>query len=435
MNISIFGLGYVGCVSMGCLAQLGHNITGVDISKNKINLINAGKPTIIEKDIEGLIYKGHINKQLVATSDFRGAVLETEISIIAVGTPSSETGHLNLDYIFKVAENIGMALSEKKTFHIIAIRSTVLPGTCEKVAKIIEKSSEKKIDVDFAVISNPEFLREGSAVKDYYNPPYTLIGGDNKEACSTMAQLYNALPGEIVITDTQVAEIMKYLNNTFHALKISFANEVGNICKELNVDSHKVMDIFIKDRQLNISSYYLKPGFAYGGSCLPKDLKALQTLAHDKYVSVPLIESINKTNDLQILRAIKMIESHKGKRIGFLGLSFKAGTDDLRNSPAVTLIEALLGKGFEIHIYDKNIQLSRLTGTNRDYIDNHIPHLSKLLVHTTSDLMLKSDILIVNTNEPEFISLLQNEKQKLIIDLVRINDKLLDQENYIGINW
>jgi GDP-mannose 6-dehydrogenase len=435
MNISIFGLGYVGCVSMGCLAQLGHDITGVDVNQNKIDLINRGKPTIIEKDIERLIQDGHKKNLLRATSNFSEAVLKTDVSIIAVGTPSSDTGHLNLSYIFRVAENIGKTLKDKTYFHVVVIRSTVLPGTCENVCDIIEQFSEKKRNKDFAVLSNPEFLREGTAVNDYYNPPYTLIGGEHKAACETIAELYKPLPGEIVITATRIAEVMKYLNNSFHALKISFANEVGNICKEINIDSHKVMEIFVKDTQLNLSPYYLKPGFAYGGSCLPKDLKALQTLAHDNYLSVPVLENIHKTNEQQISRAIKIIEKQKGKKIGFLGLSFKAGTDDLRNSPAVTLIESLIGKGFETLIYDKNILGSRLTGTNKDFIDHHIPHLSKLLVITSSELICKSDVIVVNTKEEEFVSLLQNENKKQIIDLVRINEDFIGRENYVGINW
>lgn len=435
MKISVFGLGYVGCVSMGCLADLGHDIIGVDVNTNKVNLINKGKPTIIEKDIDTIILNGFKKKKLYATTNYKEAVLNTEISIVAVGTPSTKNGHLDLDYVFKVAKNIGVSLKEKNSHHIVAIRSTVLPGTCDKVANIIEEASNKKRDIDFSVVSNPEFLREGTAVKDYYNPPYTLIGSNNKEAANAIAQLYRSLPGEIVITETRIAEIMKYLNNTFHALKISFANEVGNICKELEIDSHKVMNIFVKDTQLNLSSYYLKPGFAYGGSCLPKDLKALQTLAHDNYVDIPVIESIDKTNLLQVSRAVKIIEEYKGKKIGFLGLSFKAGTDDLRNSPAVSLIESLIGKGFETKIYDKNVSLSNLTGTNKEYIINHIPHLSKLFVNSAIDLINSVDIIVINNNEPEFISILQDEYNRIIIDLIRINDDIINRDNYIGINW
>lgn len=435
MNISIFGLGYVGCVSLGCLAQNGHKVIGVDVNQNKIDLINQGKPTIIEAEIDLIIKEQHAAGSIIATTDSEMAVLNSEISIIAVGTPSSEKGHLNLNYIFTVAEKIGNAISKKDEFHIVALRSTVMPGTCDKIADIIEKSSGKKRNEAFAVVDNPEFLREGTAVKDYYNPPLTLIGSDNKEAAAKVARLYEQLPAEIIISDLKVAEIMKYVNNTYHALKISFGNEVGNICSELGIDSHEVMDIFCKDKQLNISPYYFKPGFAYGGSCLPKDLKGLQTLAHDLYVNVPVIDSIDKTNENQIARATKMIYKYWNKKLGFLGLSFKEGTDDLRNSPAVRVIESLLGKGADITVYDKNVNTTMLTGTNKDYIDARIPHLSKLLNSDLEEVISKSDVLVVNTKEKEFIERLKTIDNKIIIDFVRLGDEFLDKKNYRGINW
>lgn len=435
MNISIFGLGYVGCVSLGCLAQNGHKVIGVDVNQNKIDLINQGKPTIIEAEIDLIIKEQHAAGSIIATTDSEMAVLNSEISIIAVGTPSSEKGHLNLNYIFTVAEKIGNVISKKDEFHIVALRSTVMPGTCDKVADIIEKSSGKIRNEAFAVVDNPEFLREGTAVKDYYNPPLTLIGSDNKEAAAKVARLYEQLPAEIIISDLKVAEIMKYVNNTYHALKISFGNEVGNICSELGIDSHEVMDIFCKDKQLNISPYYFKPGFAYGGSCLPKDLKGLQTLAHDLYVNVPVIDSIDKTNENQIARATKMIYKYWNRKLGFLGLSFKEGTDDLRNSPAVRVIESLLGKGADITVYDKNVNTTMLTGTNKDYIDARIPHLSKLLNSDLEEVISKSDVLVVNTKEKEFIERLKTIDNKIIIDFVRLGDEFLDKKNYRGINW
>ncbi len=436
MNISIFGLGYVGCVSLGCLARNGHKVIGVDVSETKVNQINSGLATIIEKDIDHIIREEHNKCRISATTDYSKAILETDISIIAVGTPSSNTGHLNLQYIFKVAENFGRVLMSKDSFHIIAIRSTVLPGTSEKFASIIEEFSGKKRNVDFAMVSNPEFLREGTAVHDYYNPPITLLGSEHPEAAEKVASLYRQLPAEVVITDVRVAELMKYVNNTFHALKVSFANEIGNICSALSIDSHKVMEIFCKDKELNISPYYFKPGFAYGGSCLPKDLKGLQTLAHDNYVKTPLIESIDKTNELQISRAVELIQATKKRKLGFLGLSFKAGTDDLRNSPAVTLIETLLGKGFEIAIYDKNVHLSKLTGTNKEYIDTHIPHLSKLMKSQISELMHESELIVVNNKEKEYIDVLMNvETEHPIIDMVRLPEEIRQKKNYRGINW
>ena len=436
MQISIFGLGYVGCVSLGCLAKNGHNIIGVDPSETKVRQINSGLATIIEKDIDVLIQEGHLGGRIKATTNFEEAISKTELSIVAVGTPSGPNGHLNLNYIFQVAAHFGEALKVKDDFHIITIRSTVLPGTIAKFAAMIEAGSGKKRNQDFAVVSNPEFLREGTAVYDYFHPPVTLIGTECAHAAEKVASLYRQLPAEVVIAETEVAEIMKYVNNSFHALKIGFANEVGNICSALEIDSHKVMDIFCMDKVLNISPYYFKPGFAYGGSCLPKDLKGLRTLAHDLYVNVPMIESIDKTNQLQIERAVDMIQQTGKKRIAFLGLSFKAGTDDLRNSPAVTVIELLLGKGYEIQIYDKNVHLSKLTGTNKEYIDKHIPHLSKLMVNHAEELIDGADVIVVNNREKEYVDLLlETESPATIIDMVRLPEVLRQRSNYCGINW
>lgn len=436
MNISIFGLGYVGCVSLGCLAKNGHQVIGVDTSPTKVNQINKGLPTIIEKDIDTIIKEQHEAGRISATTDFKTAILETEISIIAVGTPSTAHGHLNLEYIYKVAENFGKVLAEKESFHVIAIRSTVMPGTADKFAAIIEEKSGKLRNVHFAMVSNPEFLREGTAVVDYFNPPITLLGAAHDEAAQKLASLYRQLPAEVVITDIRVAEIMKYINNTFHALKISFANEVGNICKELDIDSHKAMEIFCKDKELNISPYYFKPGFAYGGSCLPKDLKGLQTLAHDLYVTTPVINSIDKTNDVQIQRAIDLIIGQKKKKLGFLGLSFKAGTDDLRNSPAVTVIETLIGKGYDVSIYDKNVEVSRLTGTNKEYIDAHIPHLSKLMTDDLNKLLDNSEVIIINNKEQEYLDIFSNwNGTAKIIDMVRMDGQVRNNSGYNGINW
>ncbi len=436
MDISIFGLGYVGCVSLGCLAKNGHKVIGVDVSETKVKQINSGLATIIEKDIDVIIKEEHFKGNISATTNFIIAIQKTEISIVAVGTPSSAKGHLNLNYIFKVAEHLGDALQKKDSFHTIAIRSTVFPGTIEKFEKIIETISGKKRNKDFAVVSNPEFLREGTAVYDYHHPPLTLIGSSSKEAADKIASLYKNLPAEIVITNVEVAEIMKYVNNTFHALKIAFANEVGNICSAMKIDSHKVMEIFCMDKQLNISPYYFKPGFAYGGSCLPKDLKGLQTLAHDLYIKAPVIESIDKTNNLQISRALEIIQNIGKKKIAFLGLSFKAGTDDLRNSPAVTIVETLLGKGYEVQIYDKNVHLSNLTGTNKDYIDLHIPHLSKLIVNNIIDLVDNADVVVINNNEKEYVdTLLKTKSSAALVDMVRLPQQIRKRNNYYGINW
>jgi GDP-mannose 6-dehydrogenase len=421
MDISIFGLGYVGCVSLGCLAKTGYNVIGVDINTIKVNQINSGNPTIIENDIDKIIREERRRGRISATTDYKEAILNTGLSIIAVGTPTTAHGHLEMNYIFNVARDFGEALRLKNDFHIIAIRSTIMPGTCKKFAEIIEVETGKRRNKDFAIIANPEFIREGTAVYDYYNPPLTLIGADNNKACKEIAALYKNLPAEIIITDIEVAEIMKYINNTFHALKISFANEV--------------MEILIRDKHLNISPYYLKPGFAYGGSCLPKDLKGLQALAHDNYVKVPVIESIDKTNTIQIERAVDCLSQFKDKKIGFLGLSFKAGTDDLRNSPSVALIETLLGKGYNIGIFDKNVQLSRLTGTNKEYIESRIPHLARLMVNDYKKLISDSDILVITNEEKEFAEILRPHNDKKIVDLAGMPDFIRNKSGYYGINW
>ena len=435
MDISIFGLGYVGCVGAACLAKMGHHVIGNDISESKVDLINQGRPTIIEADIEELVAEGRKSGRLEASTDVRYTVLNTDISFICVGTPSSRDGHLNLDYIYGVARQIGEALKEKDGFHIVAIRSTVLPGTNKKVGEILAEASGKERDKDFTVVSNPEFLREGTSVADYMEPPLTLIGTDSEFAEKQFRELYRDIPGEFVSTDIEVAEIMKYVNNTFHALKIVFGNEIGNICKSLGIDSHKVMEIFCKDRQLNISPYYFKPGFAYGGSCLPKDSKALRTLAHDRYVETPVINAIDPSNEIQKRIAVDMIESKGRRKVGILGLSFKAGTDDLRNSPIVDVAEALYGKGYEIHIYDRNVRVSQLTGTNADFIRAKLPHLYRIITDDLDSVCRECDVLVISNREKEFADLPEKYPGKCIVDLVRQFRDLDYEGNYEGISW
>ncbi len=451
MNISIFGLGYVGCVGAACLAKLGHTVIGVDVNKNKVRLINEGKPTIIEEGIAELCAEAHTKGLMSATMDVREAVHATDVSFIVVGTPSSKEGHLNLGYIYAVAQQIGEALRDKELKserikelkdegvkelrHIIAIRSTVLPGTNEKVGEIIAEASGLVRGKDFTIVSNPEFLREGTSVKDYFNPPLTLVGTDMPEAESVFREIYKGIEAEFICTDIRVAEMMKYVNNTYHALKIVFGNEVGNICKELNIDSHKVMEIFCKDKQLNISPYYFKPGFAYGGSCLPKDMKALKTLAHDHYVDVPVIEAIGESNELQKRRAVQLIMAQGLRKVGILGLSFKSGTDDLRCSPIVDVVESLLGKGFEIRIYDKNVKVSELTGTNKDFIMAKIPHLQHFVTDDLETVCRESDVLVVTNKEKDFAEVLTKYPNKVVIDLVRQWKEVDYEGHYEGLSW
>lgn len=435
MNISMFGLGYVGCVGAACLAKLGHHVIGNDISENKVNLLNQGRPTIIEAGIAELCREVHEKGLLEATMDCRYAVHNSEISFIVVGTPSTREGHLNLNDIYGVARQIGEALADKDAFHIVAIRSTVLPGTNAKVGEIIAEASGKVRGKDFTVVSNPEFLREGTAVQDYMNPPLTLIGTDSEIAEAKFRELYKDIPCEFVSVDIEVAEIMKFVNNTYHGLKIVFANEVGNICKALGIDSHKVMEVFCKDTQLNISPYYFKPGFAYGGSCLPKDSKALCALAHDLSVDVPVINAISCSNEQQKQNAIDIIESKGKRKVGILGLSFKSGTDDLRCSPIVEVAQALLGKGYEIHIYDKNVRISQLTGTNADFIAAKLPHLHEIITDDLDAVCAQCDVLVVTNKEAEFSDIPARYPHKVIVDLVRQFKELDYEGNYEGISW
>lgn len=434
MNISIFGLGYVGCVSVACLAENGHNVIGVDVIAHKNDLIAQGKATIIEKDIDGLMAKNWQEGRISSTKNFKEAVLKTDISIICVGTPSNVNGHLNLNAIYETAKQIGQAIREKEGFHIVVIRSTVLPGTNAKIGEIITKNSGKQRNEAFAVVSNPEFLREGSAVKDYYNPPVTVIGTDNAYASKKIVEMYQGINAPIEETNIEIAELIKYVNNSFHALKVSFANEVGNICKKMNIDSHELMNLFCMDKQLNLSPYYLKPGFAFGGSCLPKDLRAFKTMAHDFYLESPVLNSILDSNENQKSQALKMVLNTDAKKIGILGLSFKKGTDDLRYSPIVELAENLLGKGMQILIYDKNVNISKLSGTNKAYIDKHIPHLSELISDNLEKVVESSETIVISHNEPEFKDISTKYPKKHFIDLVKVKDGTTTG-NYEGICW
>jgi len=433
MKISIFGLGYVGCVSLGCLARNGYSMIGVDVNPIKVDLINKGLPTIIEKDIDLIIKEQYEKGNLYATTDYREALLNSDVTIICVGTPSTDNGHLNLDYIFETARQIGSVLKEKDSFHVIVIRSTVHPGTNYKVGDIIENFSGKKRNENFAVISNPEFLREGSAVYDYYNPPYTVLGSDNDKALDIMEEIYKDINAPIIKVNIEVAEIIKYVNNSFHALKISFANEIGNICKTLKIDSHQVMELVTMDKKLNLSPYYLKPGFAYGGSCLPKDLRGLRLIAHDNYLNVPLLDSIENSNENQKLKAIQIIEKINSKNLGIIGLSFKSDTDDFRYSPLVEVAEHFLGKGYNLSIYDKNLNLSNLIGVNKDYIQKNIPHLSKLLAQNIDNVIYNSDIIIISQKFEDVENYIEKYSDKYFIDLIKITDK--KYKNYEGICW
>lgn len=435
MKISVFGLGYVGIVSCACFAKYEHEIIGVDTNEEKIKLIQNKKSTIVEEGLDELLIDG-INKNLItATNDFNFAILNTDISIICVGTPSQHNGNIDLTYIYNVVDQIGQSLREKDTFHTVLIRSTVAPGTVRKSIERIEAISGKTYNKDFAVASNPEFLREGTAIADFFNPPYTIIGTDSDRCAKIITSLYSSIEAPIYTLLPEESEMIKYANNNFHALKITFANELGNICKALQIDGEKVMDVVSKDTKLNLSPYYMKPGFAFGGSCLPKDVRGLSYQAKVLDVKTPLLNSILESNDYQIQKGLQLIYATGKKRIGVLGFAFKAGTDDLRESPMVTLIETLIGKGYDLLVYDKSVNLSNLLGKNKEFINSHIPHIYKLIRDQIQDIIENSDVIVIGNKSSEFKSALHYNPDKTIIDLVRIDKAKTTEKGYVGICW
>ncbi|WFR81215.1 UDP-glucose/GDP-mannose dehydrogenase family protein [Janthinobacterium rivuli] len=436
MKISIFGLGYVGAVSAGCLATDGHEVIGVDPNRTKVELINQGTTPIIEKDIGEMIAATVKSGHLRATADVRDAVFGSDMSLICVGTPSQLNGNLDLSHVRKVCQEIGAAIREKDTFHVVVARSTMLPGSMRSlVIPTLEAASGKVAGVDFGVCNNPEFLREGTAVYDYYNPPKTVIGESDEKAGALLVQLYEKMDAPLVRTDVETAEMVKYTDNTWHAVKVAFANEIGNICKAVGIDGHTVMEIFCQDTKLNLSPYYMKPGFAFGGSCLPKDVRALTYKARSLDLDLPLLNSILASNQKQVEKGIKMIVDKGARKVGILGFSFKAGTDDLRESPLVDVIEYLLGKGYELKLYDKNVNLAALTGANQDYILNMIPHISKLMVDNMQDVLDFADTIVIGNGAAEFKSVPGSlQPHQHIVDLVRIS-KEQSGEQYDGICW
>ncbi|HEX8475830.1 MAG TPA: UDP-glucose/GDP-mannose dehydrogenase family protein [Pyrinomonadaceae bacterium] len=437
MKLSVFGLGYVGCVSAACFAREGHEVVGADISPVKVEIINEGRSPIVEAGIGELIAEVKTAGRLRATTDAAEAVRRTEMSLVCVGTPSHANGSLNLSYIERVCEEIGAALREKRERHTVVVRSTMLPGTIESlVVPVLETASGKKAGRDFGVAVNPEFLREGTSLKDFYAPPFTLIGADDEDVAASVRRLYVGIDAPLYVTSTRAAEMVKYACNSFHALKVSFANEIGNICKSVGIDSHEVMDVFCQDTKLNLSSYYLKPGFAFGGSCLPKDLRAITYKAKELDVDVPVLQAILPSNQRQIARAVEMTLATGKRRIGVLGFSFKAGTDDLRESPIVSLIETLIGKGMQMSIYDRDVSLARLFGANKEYIEREIPHISQLMKSDIDEVLESSDVLIIGNKADEFRQIeTRLREDQTVIDLVRLFDGRAGRAMYQGICW
>ena len=437
MKISIFGLGYVGTVSAGCLARDGHEVIGVDPVRTKVELINAGQSPIIEADIAEIIAAAVKSGRLRATDDQDEAIRQTDLSFVCVGTPSQPNGNLDLTFIRRVCELIGKALRNKSARHTVVNRSTILPGTMHGIViPTLEEYSGKKAGEGFGVCHNPEFLREGSAVKDFNFPPKTVIGEFDAASGDLLASLYAKLDPPLIRTDLQTSEMVKYVDNSWHALKIGFANEIGNLCKSLSVDAHEVMNIFCQDKKLNISPAYLSPGFAFGGSCLPKDLRALAYKAKMHDLELPILNGILPSNELQIAKGVRLITEKGYKRIGILGFSFKAGTDDLRESPMIEVIERLIGRGYDLRIFDKNVNLASLVGANRDYILNHIPHISRLMVRGVDEVLNHAQTVVIGNNDAEFRCMPDRLRDgQCLVDFVRITNRRSENGKYEGICW
>ncbi|MCD5994000.1 nucleotide sugar dehydrogenase [Pseudomonas sp. CDFA 602] len=438
MRISIFGLGYVGAVCAGCLSARGHEVVGVDISSTKIDLINSGKSPIVEPGLEDLLAQGIRTGKLRGTTDFAEAIRATDLSMICVGTPSKKNGDLELDFIEAVCREIGYVLRDKTSRHTIVVRSTVLPGTVANVViPILEDCSGKKAGVDFGVAVNPEFLRESTAIKDYDLPPMTVIGEFDKASGDVLQSLYEELDAPIIRKDIAVAEMIKYTCNVWHATKVTFANEIGNIAKAVGVDGREVMEVVCQDKALNLSQYYMRPGFAFGGSCLPKDVRALTYRASTLDVDAPLLNSLMRSNVSQVQNAFDMVAAYDTRKVALLGLSFKAGTDDLRESPLVELAEMLIGKGFDLSIYDSNVEYARVHGANKEYIESKIPHVSSLLNSDFDQVINDSDVIILGNRDERFRALADKTPEgKRVVDLVGFMSKATSEEGRAeGICW
>ena len=438
MNISIFGLGYVGAVSLACLARDGHRVVGVDVDQAKLDLIAAGRTPVVEEGMVKLMADTVASGRVSVTSDTRRAVLETDVSLICVGTPSAPNGSQDQTAMLRLAHDLGAAMREKPVTHVFVFRSTLVPGTVEDVLRpIIEAESGKKDGVDFHVCFQPEFLREGTSIRDYDKPPFTVVGANAPEPAAKLRELFGHLPGEFHVTSIRAAEMAKYTCNNFHALKITFANETARLCDALGVDPFEVMDLVCKDRQLNISPAYLKPGFAFGGSCLPKDLRATIHLAKTHDVELPMQAAITASNRAHIDLAIAKVAATAKRRIGMIGLSFKTGTDDLRESPLVLLAEHFIGKGCKILVYDPEVHLSSLLGANRRYIEQHLPHIGSLIRNDIAEVIAGSDVLVVGLGDAGVVAALaqHTRPEQTIIDLINIADRTALRGEYVGLCW
>lgn len=438
-TVGVYGLGYVGCVSAVCLASIGFRVVGVDVNVDKVRLLRDGKPTFVEERIGDMTAEVVAAGNLTLTTRARDAVLNTDVSLVCVGTPSMPNGDLSTVFLYQVTSEIGSALAETDRWHVVVYRSTMVPGTCESLLiPRLEELSGKRAGVDFGVCVNPEYLREGTSVQDFFDPPKTVVGANDPRSAAAAMELYETSPGPRYTVGIKTAEMTKYVDNSFHALKVGFANEIGAVCAALSLDSHAVMDIFLADTKLNLGPAYLRPGFAFGGSCLPKDIRALMHVARRNFVDAPLLGHVLPSNESHLRRALDMVTDDGRRKIGLFGLSFKAGTDDLRESPLVELAERLIGKGFDLRIFDPNVSLSRLIGANRVYIKERLPHIGDLLVDSADAVFSHAEILVVGSRAPEIIDAIDRRSVgQTIIDLVRMPnaDQMRGRKDYRGIAW
>jgi GDP-mannose 6-dehydrogenase len=438
LKISVFGLGYVGAVTLACLARDGHEVIGVDIDEGKLDLIRSGRSPIVEVGVQDLIGAGVARGKIVVMSDPHQAIARSNVSFVCVGTPCNSNGSQDLRALLRLAEQIGAALRNQRRYHVVVVRSTVQPGTVEgQVQPLLEQRSGKRAGPDFGLCFQPEFLREGSAIRDYDHPAYSVIGTDSEAAAATLWEVFGHLPCQFLVTRIGTAECLKYACNAFHALKITFANEIGRIAQASEIDPHEVLRLLGLDAQLNISTAYLRPGFAFGGSCLPKDLRALLDVGKRRHVETPMLASLLPSNRVQLEHAVDTVLADGGRAVGMLGLSFKPGTDDLRESPMVALAERFIGKGLSVRIYDPGVSLSHLVGANRRYIEESIPQIRSLMHERLEDVVAPSDILIVGLADPEVHARMREftRHEQLILDLVNMPERAGLRGRYRGICW
>jgi GDP-mannose 6-dehydrogenase len=436
--IAVIGLGYVGCVSAACFAARGHDVVGVDVDEQKAVLLRSGRSPIVEERIDEIVADVVRSGRLRITDDVRAAISATDVTLVCVGTPSAADGSLSTSFLERACAEIGAALAAKPEWHVVVFRSTMTPGTCEGLlVPVLERASGKRAGVDFGVCVNPEYLREGSSVRDFGSPPKTVVGELDPRSGDVVMGLYAGMPGPRFRVPIAVAEMSKYVDNSFHALKVAYGNEIGAVCRSAGLDSHQVIDIFLADTKLNISPAYLRPGFAFGGSCLPKDVRALVDMARRRNIDIPLLAGLIPANDAHIRRAVELVVACGRRRVALMGLSFKAGTDDLRESPLVELAERLIGKGYDVRIYDANVSVSRLAGANRRHIAEHLPHIGQLLTDDLAEVVAHAEVFVVGSSAPEIAEALAGVDDRPVVDLVRLPDAgaRRGDETYVGIGW